>query len=69
MADGLVFVDTAAWISFFRPGESIVGDRVRRLIETDRVVLAGPVLAEFLQGARSEAEAQTLRLTLGVRNL
>ncbi|WP_305046445.1 type II toxin-antitoxin system VapC family toxin [Geoalkalibacter sp.] len=55
-----VIVDTSAWIDFFRAPAGGIGDEVATLIEQDRAVLVGPVLAELLQGLKSRREADTL---------
>jgi predicted nucleic acid-binding protein len=52
-----VFVDTCIWASFFgKPGspEKIAVDG---LLDTDRVALAGPILAEVLLGFRRKDQA------------
>ena len=61
-----VIVDTSMWIEFFNKKESSHGNTVRRLIENDRAVLAGPVLFELLQGARKPNESATLKKALGI---
>ncbi|MBP7865438.1 MAG: PIN domain-containing protein [Acidobacteria bacterium] len=57
---GKVLVDTSVWIDFFRrtePGFSVV----QRLLAEDRVCSAGIVVAEMMQGAKSEKELSVLR--------
>ena len=56
MADR-VLVDTCIWASLFANRDSLVRTRVRRLIEQDRVVVIGPVLAEVLYGFRRQEQA------------
>lgn len=54
-----VLVDTSAWISFFRketPGHA----RVLELIDGDRVACCGLVLAELIQGVKTEKELARL---------
>ena len=53
----LVLVDTWIWVPFFnRPG-SLEKETVDRLLDDDRCVIVGPILAEVLQGFRRDAEA------------
>ena len=54
-------IDTSAWIDFFRKGNNKVADTVSHLIETDRAIITGPVIAELLQGVRGDKEAQQLQ--------
>jgi predicted nucleic acid-binding protein len=55
-----ILVDTSAWIEFFRKKEpwhsSISG-----LIDDKRVCCSGLILAELIQGAKSEKELEVLR--------
>lgn len=55
-----VLVDTSAWIDFFRknePGHSLV----LQLMAEERVCSCGLILAELMQGAKSEKELAVLR--------
>lgn len=58
-------IDTSTWIAFFRAKTGTIGDVVATLIEEDRAWLTGPVLAELLQGVRSETEARQLVTLFG----
>lgn len=51
-----VLVDTSVWIEFFRGGAAGVVDRLDELIKGGVVFTAAIVLAELLQGARSDRE-------------
>ena len=64
MPNDPVLVDTSYWIEFFNRPESEEAARVRDLIQDDRAVLAGVVIAELLQGARTDAELAELRAAL-----
>lgn len=55
-----VIIDTSAWIDFFRNKTGAVGDAVTALIEQDRAVITGPVLAELLQGLKNRQESEAL---------
>ncbi len=51
-----VLLDTSAWIDFLRPGGGALAERVAALIESDRALLCGVVVAELLHGAKGERE-------------
>lgn len=68
MENEVVLVDTSYWIEFFnRPGSERAA-AVRELVREDRAALAGVVLAELLQGARTTAELSELREALAAAN-
>ena len=60
-----ILPDTCAWIDYFRPGGSALGQLVERAIASDSVYACGPVLYELVQGARSEKEQASLTSALG----
>lgn len=60
-----VLVDTSAWIEFFRKKEPYYST-ISNLIDEDRVCCIGIILAELLQGAKSEKELGVLREFLHV---
>ena len=60
-----VLVDTSAWIEFFRKKEPYYSI-VLKLIDDDLVCCIGIVLAELLQGAKSEKELNTIKEFLHV---
>lgn len=51
-----VLLDTSAWIDFLRPGGGALAEQVADLIEGDRALLCGVVVAELLQGAKGGRE-------------
>jgi predicted nucleic acid-binding protein len=55
-----ILVDTSAWIEFFKKKEPWYS-AVSGLMDEKRVCCAGLVLAELLQGAKSEKELSVLR--------
>jgi len=55
-----ILVDTSVWIEFFKRKEPWYGI-VSGLMDDRRVCCAGIVLAELIQGARSEKELDVLR--------
>ena len=52
----MVIADTSAWIAFQTKPNSKFGREFDSLLSDDEIVMVGPVLAELLQGARSEDE-------------
>lgn len=52
-----VFVDTCVWASFFTKPNSPEKLAVDRLLNADRVVLTGPIVAEVLVGFRRKDQA------------
>jgi predicted nucleic acid-binding protein len=52
-----VLADTVIWASFFSKPDSPEKRAVDDLIDTDRVVLIGPILADVLLGFRRKAQA------------
>ena len=64
MTNEFILVDTSYWIEFFnRPG-SERATAVGNLVREDRASLTGVVLAELLQGARTDAEVSELDTAL-----
>lgn len=55
-----ILVDTSAWIEFFKKKEPWHGT-VSGLMDDKRICCAGIVLAELIQGAKSEKEIEILR--------
>jgi predicted nucleic acid-binding protein len=55
-----VLVDTSVWIDFFRKVEPHYGV-VMHLMADKRICLIGIILAELMQGAKSEKELSVLR--------
>ncbi len=60
-----VVVDTSCWIEYFNRPESEVGKEVEILLQDDRVVIVGCVIAELLQGAKKKEEFEALKDSLG----
>jgi predicted nucleic acid-binding protein len=53
----LILVDTSAWICFFgRKGFFDIKESISRLLDENRVAIAGPIAVELIQGARTEKE-------------
>jgi len=60
-----VLIDTSAWICFFaRSGYVQVKEIVSHLLDENRAAIAGPIVVELIQGARTEKEKAFLRSRL-----
>jgi predicted nucleic acid-binding protein len=57
----MVIVDTSAWIPFFNHPESSEKRIIDELIDRGEVAVVGVVLAELLQGCRSQEERNDLK--------
>jgi predicted nucleic acid-binding protein len=55
-----VLVDTSAWIEFFRKKEPWYS-AISGLMDDKRICCSGIILAELIQGAKSEKELEVLR--------
>lgn len=64
MSNKLVLVDTCAWIDFLRYQEGELGNQVAVLIENNQVAITGVIIAELLQGVKSETQKQQINLLI-----
>lgn len=55
-----VLIDTSAWIEFFRKKEPYYSN-ILKLTDNDTICCTGIVLAELLQGSKSEEELNTIK--------
>lgn len=55
--DDWVFADTCVWASFFTKPSSPEKFAIDRLLDADRIVLTGPIVAEVLLGFRRKDQA------------
>ena len=55
-----VLVDTSIWIEYFNKPDSNVGKSLKSLLKKGRVVIAGIILTELLQGAKIEREFESI---------
>lgn len=55
-----ILVDTSAWIEFFRKKEPWYS-AISGLMDDKRICCSGVILAELIQGAKSEKELEILR--------
>jgi predicted nucleic acid-binding protein len=57
-----VLIDTSGWICFFsRRGYEDMKKNISILLDEDRVAIAGPILAELIQGAKDVVEKQNIK--------
>ncbi len=60
--ENLVLVDTSAWICFFaRKGFIEMKEAVSALLDNNSVAIAGPIIVELIQGARTENEKEIIK--------
>lgn len=59
-----VIIETSAWVSYFRSGDSSIADEVDRLLATNEAVLVGVVYAELVRGFRTSLQPQSLEADL-----
>lgn len=57
----MVIADTSVWVQFLRARGSAEHLELDRLLARGEVLMVGAVLAEVLQGARSQPEFESLR--------
>lgn len=61
-----VLADTSIWIEYLR-GREPAASQLERLVREGDALACGPVLAELLAGARSDADAQELLALTSLR--
>ncbi|MDP1664750.1 MAG: PIN domain-containing protein [Methylobacter sp.] len=64
MSNGLVLIDTCAWIDFLRYQEGELGNQVAVLIENNQAAITGVIIAELLQGVKTEKQQQQINLLI-----
>jgi predicted nucleic acid-binding protein len=60
MPDDRLIADTCIWIEYFKKRGS-VSSALRDLIKQGRVLVAGPVIYELLQGAKNPKDAELIK--------
>lgn len=55
-----VLIDTCAWIEFLRAKDNVLGNLVALAIKNDEARLCGVVIAELLQGCKSQKQLNQL---------
>lgn len=56
----MVVVDSDVWVHYLHSPDSLAGSALQALLDANQVVMVGVVLAEVLQGARTEREYSIL---------
>jgi predicted nucleic acid-binding protein len=64
MTNHLVLVDSCAWIDFLRYQEGELGNQVAVLIENKQATLTGVIIAELLQGVKTEKQQQQINFLI-----
>jgi hypothetical protein len=59
-----ILVDTSVWIDFFRSADSPHSLHLKQLLREERVILQGLVLAEVIQGIRTQKESGIVKRAL-----
>jgi predicted nucleic acid-binding protein len=60
----VVIADTSVWIPFFNRPHSLEKQVIDTLIDSDELAMTGIVLAEILQGCRTQKESDTIKNVL-----
>lgn len=60
----LVLIDTSVWIYFFKFQTGQLGSEVTQLIDNNLAAITGVVMAELLQGLKTETESKRLERLL-----
>jgi predicted nucleic acid-binding protein len=55
-----VLVDTSVWVEYFRGGPAPISEKVDKLVSQGEVCVPKIVLAELIQGAKSEREISVI---------
>lgn len=56
-----ILIDTSVWIEYFRDESSTVADKVDQILSEDNVFVPKIVIAELMQGSKSEKELSVIR--------
>ena len=60
MAADWILIDTCVWSPFLEKRSSVYQATIRRLLEEDRVAIAGPIIFELSRGLRRKEQASWL---------
>lgn len=61
MNDGIVLIDTSAWVDFLHDPSPALESRLERLLDQDRVATTPIVRLELLTGARDQPQFRELK--------
>lgn len=60
-SDNLVLIDTSVWIDYLSKKENKLDGTVDQLLENSRIACASLILAELVQGAKTEKETGQIK--------
>lgn len=69
MRDDRVLIDTAVWIEYFRGKDDRIAGRVEEVLTDAEVFVPRVVIAELIQGAKSEKEISVIEEFVGAFNI
>ncbi len=61
MSADRILIDTSVWIEYFREKSSPIAEKVDQILGEDEVCIPKIVIAELMQGAKSEKELSVVR--------
>ncbi|HLA50156.1 MAG TPA: PIN domain-containing protein [Thermodesulfovibrionia bacterium] len=65
MKDNRVLIDTSVWINYFKDGDRKFAEKVDEVLTFSAVYVPRVVLAELIQGAKSEKEISVIEEFVG----
>ena len=65
MRDNRVLIDTSVWINYFKDGDKKFAEKVDEVLTFPDVYVPKVVLAELIQGAKSEREISVIEEFIG----
>jgi predicted nucleic acid-binding protein len=69
MSGRRILIDTSVWIEYFRNKSDVLSEQVDAILSYDEVVVPKVVIAELVQGARSEKEISVVEGFVGAFNV
>ncbi len=60
MKDNSILIDTSAWIAYFKENDQLFAEKMDQLLTHSEIFVPKVVLAELIQGARSEKEISVI---------
>lgn len=61
MNDEKILIDTSVWLDFFKNKSSEISEKVEKILSEKEVFVPKIVLAELIQGAKSEREISVIK--------
>lgn len=69
MKDNRVLIDTSVWIDYFKDGDNQFAKKVNEVLSFSDVCVPRVVIAELIQGAKSEKEISVIEEFIGAFNI